>query len=115
MARKTGGQTPAGEKLYRSISEVSELLDVKPHVLRYWETQFSVLGRARTARGTACTVRRRSSSCYTSRSCSTTAATRSPARRKSLNAEKKAAHAQVDIGFEDAGHKVMLERGPATS
>jgi DNA-binding transcriptional MerR regulator len=30
-------------KLYRSISEVSEMLDVKPHVRRYWETQFSML------------------------------------------------------------------------
>jgi DNA-binding transcriptional MerR regulator len=30
-------------KLYRSISEVSELVGVKPHVLRYWETQFSML------------------------------------------------------------------------
>jgi DNA-binding transcriptional MerR regulator len=30
-------------KLYRSISEVSEMLAVKPHVLRYWETQFSML------------------------------------------------------------------------
>jgi DNA-binding transcriptional MerR regulator len=30
-------------RLYRSISEVSELVDVKPHVLRYWETQFSML------------------------------------------------------------------------
>ena len=30
-------------RLYRSISEVSELVGVKPHVLRYWETQFSML------------------------------------------------------------------------
>jgi DNA-binding transcriptional MerR regulator len=30
-------------KLYRSISEVSEMLDVKPHVLRYWESQFTML------------------------------------------------------------------------
>jgi DNA-binding transcriptional MerR regulator len=30
-------------KLYRSISEVSDMLVVKPHVLRYWETQFSML------------------------------------------------------------------------
>jgi len=30
-------------KLYRSISEVSEMVGVKPHVLRYWETQFSML------------------------------------------------------------------------
>ena len=30
-------------RLYRSISEVSEMVGVKPHVLRYWETQFSML------------------------------------------------------------------------
>lgn len=30
-------------KLYYSISEVSELAKVKPHVLRYWETQFKML------------------------------------------------------------------------
>jgi DNA-binding transcriptional MerR regulator len=31
------------DRLYRSISEVSDLVGVKPHVLRYWETQFSML------------------------------------------------------------------------
>ena len=30
-------------KLYRPISEVADLLGVKQHVLRYWETQFSML------------------------------------------------------------------------
>jgi len=30
-------------KMYRPISEVSEMVGVKPHVLRYWETQFSML------------------------------------------------------------------------
>jgi DNA-binding transcriptional MerR regulator len=35
---------PAAEaKLYRPISEVAEVVGVKPHVLRYWETQFSML------------------------------------------------------------------------
>jgi len=33
----------ASPKLYRSIREVSAELDVKPHVLRYWETQFPSL------------------------------------------------------------------------
>jgi DNA-binding transcriptional MerR regulator len=33
----------SSEKLYYSIGEVSELLDVKQHVLRYWETQFPAL------------------------------------------------------------------------
>lgn len=30
-------------KMYYSISEVSELTGVKPHVLRYWETEFPSL------------------------------------------------------------------------
>jgi DNA-binding transcriptional MerR regulator len=30
-------------KLYFSISEVSEMTNVKPHVLRYWESEFSDL------------------------------------------------------------------------
>ena len=42
---------PTG-KLYYSISEVSDLLGVKAHVLRYWETQFKVL-RPKKARGGA--------------------------------------------------------------
>jgi DNA-binding transcriptional MerR regulator len=31
------------KKLYYSISEVGDLAKVKPHVLRYWETQFKML------------------------------------------------------------------------
>ena len=39
----TPGDTEIDAKLYRSISEVSELVQVKAHVLRYWESQFSML------------------------------------------------------------------------
>ncbi len=42
MSPRKAPEAPEG-KLYRSISEVSEMLDVKPHVLRYWEPQFSML------------------------------------------------------------------------
>jgi DNA-binding transcriptional MerR regulator len=35
--------TRSSEKLYYSIGEVSDLLKVKQHVLRYWETQFPAL------------------------------------------------------------------------
>lgn len=42
---------PTG-KLYYSISEVSDLVGVKPHVLRYWETQFKML-RPKKGRGGA--------------------------------------------------------------
>ena len=31
------------KKLYYSISDVSKMVDVKQHVLRYWETEFSDL------------------------------------------------------------------------
>ena len=34
---------PTLSKPYYSISEVSDITQVKPHVLRYWETQFSML------------------------------------------------------------------------
>lgn len=35
--------TKSSEKLYYSIGEVSRLLNIKQHVLRYWETQFPAL------------------------------------------------------------------------
>ena len=35
--------TESASKPYRPISEVAEVVGVKPHVLRYWETQFSML------------------------------------------------------------------------
>jgi DNA-binding transcriptional MerR regulator len=34
---------PIPAKRYFTIGEVSELCDVKPHVLRYWETDFTSL------------------------------------------------------------------------
>ncbi len=38
-------------KLYFDISEVSQLTDVKPYVLRYWEGEFPQLKPAKTAKG----------------------------------------------------------------
>ncbi len=34
---------PIVKRTYYSIGEVSELAGLKPHVLRYWETQFDIL------------------------------------------------------------------------
>jgi DNA-binding transcriptional MerR regulator len=45
-------------RLYYSISEVSDLVGVKPHVLRYWETQFKTL-KPRKGRGGARMYRKR--------------------------------------------------------
>jgi DNA-binding transcriptional MerR regulator len=48
---------PAG-RLYYSISEVSDMIGVKAHVLRYWETQFKML-RPKKGRGGARMYRKR--------------------------------------------------------
>jgi DNA-binding transcriptional MerR regulator len=40
---KTEPESKSRSKLYRPISEVAKVVGVKPHVLRYWETQFSML------------------------------------------------------------------------
>jgi DNA-binding transcriptional MerR regulator len=36
-------RNPIAKKAYYSIGEVCDLTALKPHVLRYWETQFEVL------------------------------------------------------------------------
>jgi len=36
-------RNPIAKKAYYSIGEVCDLTALKPHVLRYWETQFDVL------------------------------------------------------------------------
>ena len=43
---------PIPNKRYFTIGEVSDLCAVKPHVLRYWEQEFSVLkpGKRRGSR-----------------------------------------------------------------
>ncbi len=43
---------PIARKVYYSIGEVSALTGLKPHVLRYWESQFSVLSPSKNRGGT---------------------------------------------------------------
>ena len=42
---------PIVKKAYYSIGEVCELTDLKPHVLRYWETQFTALNPSKNRAG----------------------------------------------------------------
>ncbi|MDW7709498.1 MAG: MerR family transcriptional regulator [Deferrisomatales bacterium] len=37
------GARPISQKLYYRIGEVADIAGVKPHVLRYWETEFGFL------------------------------------------------------------------------
>ncbi|MGH7739744.1 MAG: MerR family transcriptional regulator [bacterium] len=39
------------EKLFYTIGEVSKLVDVKPYVLRYWETEFKLLNPRKSVTG----------------------------------------------------------------
>jgi DNA-binding transcriptional MerR regulator len=42
---------PINERIFHSITEVSDMLGVKPHVLRYWEQEFGAVRPKRTPRG----------------------------------------------------------------
>ncbi len=42
---------PVAKKVYYSIGEVCDLTGLKPHVLRYWETQFDVLSPTKNRAG----------------------------------------------------------------
>jgi len=42
---------PIAKKAYYSIGEVCDLTGLKPHVLRYWETQFRVLRPSKNSAG----------------------------------------------------------------
>lgn len=41
----------ASEKLYYKIGEIAEILNVNTSVLRFWETQFTVLSPSKTKTG----------------------------------------------------------------
>ncbi|HSJ26524.1 MAG TPA: MerR family transcriptional regulator [Longimicrobiales bacterium] len=49
--RSDGGARPVVRKEYYAISEVSELVGLPAHVLRYWESQFSVLNPSKNRSG----------------------------------------------------------------
>jgi DNA-binding transcriptional MerR regulator len=100
--------TESESKLYRSISEVAELVGVKQHVLRYWETQFSMLrprkNRAgnRMYRPDEVKLLLRIRELLYGRRYTIAGA------RRSLLDERKDAPPQVEIGFDDAERKLVI-------
>ena len=98
----------ADSKLYRSISEVSEMLEVKPHVLRYWETQFSMLRPKKNRAGNRMyrpdevkLLLRIKELLYENRF------TIAGARRTLLD-ERKEDSPQVELGFDNADRRMIL-------
>lgn len=45
------GERPLPDRKFYSMGEVCRMLDLKPHVLRYWETQFDPLSLAKNRSG----------------------------------------------------------------
>jgi len=48
MIGSTTGADELPDRLYFKIGEVAKLLGVKPYVLRYWETEFSIVRPGKT-------------------------------------------------------------------
>ena len=99
---------PPESNLYRSISEVSDLVAVRPHVLRYWETQFSMLRPKKNRAGNRMyrpdeikLLLRIKELLYERRF------TIAGARRRLLD-ERKESVPQVEIGFASAERKLVL-------
>ena len=95
-------------KLYRSISEVSDMLGVKPHVLRYWEKQFSMLRPKKNRAGNRMyrpdevkLLIRIKELLYERRY------TIAGAKRTLLD-ERKESSPQVELGFETAERRMLL-------
>ena len=47
----TANSTEIPDKVYFRIGDVAEILNVKPYVLRYWETEFPVLSPEKSTSG----------------------------------------------------------------
>jgi DNA-binding transcriptional MerR regulator len=107
MPRKAT-QDAGTEKTYRSISEVSDLLEIKPHVLRYWETQFTMLKPRKNRAGNRMYRPEEIKLLYTIKELLYARRYTIAGARKTLLAEKKQPTGQVEIGFREAGRKVTL-------
>ncbi|HEY2955385.1 MAG TPA: MerR family transcriptional regulator [Candidatus Eisenbacteria bacterium] len=108
MAIRKAAQDP-DSKLYRSISEVSDMLRVKAHVLRYWETQFSMLRPRKNRAGNRMyrpeelkLLGRIKELLYQRRF------TIAGARRRLLDERKEPGEAPVERGFAEADRSVAL-------
>lgn len=96
-------------KLYRSISEVSDMLDVKPHVLRYWETQFSVLRPRKNRAGNRVYRPEDLKVLFRIRELLYDRRFTIEGARKKIHDEKKGESTpQVEMGFADADKKMLI-------
>ena len=105
----TTKKTTGDEKMYRSISEVSELLDVRPHVLRYWETQFSMLRPRKNRAGNRMYRPEEIKLLYAIKDLLYGRRYTIEGAKRSLLAERRAPSGQLDMGFKEVARKVLLD------
>ncbi len=102
-------ETEAESKLYRPISEVAEVVGVKPHVLRYWETQFSMLRPKKNRAGNRMYRPDEVKLLYLIKELLYDRRfTIAGARRHLLDQRKEPVAEQVELGFGDADRKLVL-------
>jgi DNA-binding transcriptional MerR regulator len=99
------------DREYFSIGEASRLTQVKPYVLRYWESEFNLLrpsrresGQRKYSRGDVETILKIKDLLYAKRFTISGA-------KKALLREKRAGPQQLKIELEETGAAVDLLRG----
>ena len=106
MSLRTDPETES--KLYRPISEVADLVGVKQHVLRYWESQFSMLRPRKNRAGNRMyrpdevkLLLRIRELLYDRRFTITGA-------RRTLLDERRESAPQIELGFDDAERRLLI-------
>jgi DNA-binding transcriptional MerR regulator len=95
-------------KPYRPISEVADLLGVKQHVLRYWETQFSMLRPKKNRAGNRMYRPEEIKLLIHIKELLYGRRYTIAGARRTLLDERKESTPQVEIGFGDAERKLMI-------
>jgi DNA-binding transcriptional MerR regulator len=95
-------------KLYYSISEASALTKVKPHVLRYWETQFKMLRPRKNKAGNRMYRRRDLRLIMHIKECLYDRGYTIAGARKKLNEDKDVLRSQLELTFTEVDRAAVL-------
>ncbi len=95
-------------KIYYSISEAASLTKVKPHVLRYWETQFKMLRPRKNKAGNRMYKKRDLKLIAMIKELLYDKGFTIAGARKKLTDEKDAVRKQLEFSFNDVDRAAML-------
>ena len=95
-------------KLYYSISEAATMTKMKPHVLRYWETQFKMLRPRKNKAGNRMYQKRDLKLIMLIKELLYEKGFTIAGAQKKLSDEKKTVRDQVEMSFHDVDRAAML-------